>query len=186
MRTDGGYNSDENIFTDSCYIFKPEVFHGKKYIIVTNFFFDKQTPFRLLFWGVGVFVCWNFLTYQKTRIEIHFLTRNVQRKWRVSLFPTKHSSFSFFLSSPVLNWYIVMWYQRKLLYRLLKVPCNEHCISTKGHPICPSLLIFPVTRQAIKNASFHSLFVVIVIITLSPISFAVTCYFCLPNPKLCS
>lgn len=50
------------------YIFKPEIW--KKYVIVIEIFFDKII--HPLLGGMGVFVCWNFLTYQRMRIEVHF------------------------------------------------------------------------------------------------------------------
>lgn len=82
-----------------------------------------------------------------------FLTKNVQKKWRDSLFLTKHIIFSDFT--------VVMWCQLGLLlYRILQVQCDEYLISTKGQQLFQSLLILPVTRQAIKNAYFHSLSVI--------------------------
>lgn len=50
---------------------------------------------RPLFGGMSVFVWWNFLTYQKMRIEVHFVTKNVQKKWKASLFPTETLQFYF-------------------------------------------------------------------------------------------
>lgn len=130
------------------YIFKPEIW--KEYVTVIEICFDKII--HPLFGGMGAFVCWNFLTYNEDWSSL-FLTKNIQKKWRDSLFLTKHIIFSDFT--------VVMWCQLGLfLYRILQVLCDEYLISTKGQQLFQSLLILPVTRQAIKNAYFHSLSVV--------------------------
>lgn len=52
MRTEGDYSFPISVFTASCYIFKAQVFHGKK---ISNFntFFYKKKSLCVLFWSMG-------------------------------------------------------------------------------------------------------------------------------------